>query len=176
MRLWYGIILVFAMGIVLLSFAYSYAQEEGPMRSPTDNESIDVEISLSPMPLEPDQETRMHIRFLQKDRDVVQPHIDYQVYVKNNGEEVFRIPLTHTNPGIVTIPYTFTSTGSHTIGVEVEGILFQPIPEEVVEFSVNVVPEFPLSVMVVAAAVIAVSIFATRRMNRGLGVKGIYKI
>ncbi|MEM2759398.1 MAG: hypothetical protein QXW73_01225, partial [Nitrososphaerales archaeon] len=121
-----------------------------------------VELSLSPFPVEPQQETKMHIRFLQKGKDTVQQHIDYKIFVEKDGIEVFRIPLTHTNPGEVTIPYSFTSTGNFMIGVDVEGILFQPIPKETAVFSVTVVPEFPVSVMFVTAAILALMLLIIR--------------
>lgn len=137
---------------------------EKPMVVATDKGSIDVELSLSLLPLEPEQETKMHIRFLQKGTTTVQQHIDYKVFVEKDGKEVFRIPLTHTNPGAVTIPYTFTSTGSFMVGVDVEGILFQPIPKETAMFSVSVVPEFPASAVVVMVGAIAVTLLFTRRL------------
>ena len=147
-------------------FAQSDAQNtaEKPMVVSTDKGSIDVELSLSPLPLEPEQETKMHIRFLQKGTTVVQQHIDYQVFVEKDGKEVFRIPLTHTNPGTVTIPYMFTSPGSFTAGVEVEGILFQPIPKETATFSVSVIPEFSASAVVAMVGAIAVALLFTRRL------------
>lgn len=144
-----------------------FAQNEDndmPMVASTDVGSVDVELSWSPTPLEPDQETRLHIRFLQPDTDVVQIHIDYKIFIESNGREVFRIPLTHTNPGIVTIPYTFTNVGDFIIGVEVEGILFQPIPMETAMFSVVVVPEFPIALIVMAGAVAGVLLFTRTRL------------
>lgn len=165
-------LIIIASTILLLpslnvgAFAQSDAQNtsEKPMVVSTDKGSIDVELSLSPLPLEPEQETKMHIRFLQKGTTVVQQHIDYQVFVEKDGKEVFRIPLTHTNPGTVTIPHTFTSPGSFTAGVEVEGILFQPIPKETATFSVSVIPEFPASAVAVMVGGIAVTLLFTRRL------------
>lgn len=171
MKQYYALVIV-ASTILLFPLVYVDAATESgaqnssekPMVTATDKGSIDVELSLSPLPLEPDQETKMHIRFLQKGTTVVQQHIDYQVFVEKDGKEVFRIPLTHTNPGAVTIPYAFTSPGSFTASVEVEGILFQPIPKETATFSVSVVPEFPASAVVVMVGAIAVALLFTRRL------------
>ncbi|NMJ86706.1 MAG: hypothetical protein EX285_02510 [Thaumarchaeota archaeon] len=154
-------------------FAQETVEDENkPMIAPTDKGSIDVELSWSPIPLEPEQTTQLHIRFLQKDKVTLQQHIDYKIFVENDGIEVFRIPLTHTNPGEVTIPYAFTSTGSFLIGVDVEGILFQPISKETATFSVVVVPEFPISVMFIMTIVIAATIISIRMKPY---TKSIYK-
>ena len=48
------------------------------------------------------------------------------------------IPLTHTSPGKVKIPVEFTSSGEHQVIIEMEGILFQPIPVETTVFTINV--------------------------------------
>jgi predicted secreted protein with PEFG-CTERM motif len=165
MKQYCGLIFL-ASAAILFPLAYvSAAAEDEPMIAATDKGSLDVELSLSPLPLEPDQETKMHIRFLQKGKNEVQQHIDYQVFVEKDGKEVFRIPSTHTNPGEVTIPYTFTSTGSFMIGVEVKGLHFVPIPTETAFFSVTVVPEFPTgSVIVMASAITAVLLLARARL------------
>ncbi len=138
-----------------------------PMVARTDKGSLDVELSLSPMPVEPDKETKLHIRFLQKGTEVVQPHIDYQVFASKDGNEVFRIPFTHTSEGVVTIPYAFNSTGSFVVGVEVYGILFQPIPKETATFPIVVVPEFPVGIILIAGLITGVSIFMTK-MRRSI--------
>ena len=45
---------------------------------------------------------------------------------------------THTSVGTVKIPVEFTSNGEHEIKVEMEGILFHPIPLETTYFTINV--------------------------------------
>jgi hypothetical protein len=44
----------------------------------------------------------------------------------------------HTAEGIVTIPYTFASSGNYNIDVTVYGILFNPIKPESADFTVRV--------------------------------------
>ncbi len=176
-RMYYFSSFIILTVIILTGVNVVFAQEtvedeNKPMIAPTDKGSIDVELSWSPIPLEPEQTTQLHIRFLQKDKVTLQQHIDYKIFVENDGIEVFRIPLTHTNPGEVTIPYAFTSTGSFLIGVDVEGILFQPISKETATFSVVVVPEFPISVMFIMTIVIAATIISIRMKPYA---KSIYK-
>jgi len=108
------------------------------IKAPTDKGSLDVELALSPFPLQLERETDLHIRFLQKDKDLMQQHIDYKMFIEKDGR-IFETPLIHSNPGIAIAKYTFPSTGNFLVGIDVEGILFQPIPPETAKFAVLVV-------------------------------------
>ena len=44
----------------------------------------------------------------------------------------------HTSPGSLTIPVEFSENGSHIVHIEMEGILFQPIPLETASFTLNI--------------------------------------
>ena len=108
------------------------------IKAPTDKGSLDVELALSPFPLQLERETDLRIRFLQKDKDLMQQHIDYKMFIEKDGR-IFETPLIHSNPGIAIATYTFPSRGNFLIGIDVEGILFQPIPPETAKFAVLVV-------------------------------------
>ena len=105
---------------------------------PTDKATLDVELSLTPSPLEQGQETNLRMRFLQKDKDLTQEHIDYRLFVESSGSEIYETPVIHSNPGLVIATYTFPYDGDFMIRVDIEGILFQPIPIETARFSVSV--------------------------------------
>lgn len=156
---------ILSLGIVMLvlSISYAYAQESSePIRM--EAKSVDVELKIEPFPIEPEQSTKLDIRFIEKGSDKTQIHIDYVVSIKDaNGSEIFRTPLTHTNEGEITIPFVFLSQGSHTIKVEVQGILFQPIPTEEVEFSINVVPEFPIGILAAFGIMTIIGIMMMRK-------------
>ena len=82
--------------------------------------------------------TDLEINFLKSDMQTIQEHVDYQVHVSKDGNDVFGpISLTHTSRGSVTIPVQFTENGLHKIDVTVGGFLFKPIPSEVVSFTIN---------------------------------------
>ena len=80
------------------------------------------------------------ISFLKPDTERIQLHIDYRVSVTKDGDYVFgpMSRLLHTSPGTITIPVQFSENGSHMIHIEVEGILFQPIPIETATLTINV--------------------------------------
>jgi hypothetical protein len=59
--------------------------------------------------------------------------------VIKDGQNIFGpIPLTHTSVGTVKIPVEFPSNGQYQVKIEMEGILFQPIPVETTYFTINV--------------------------------------
>ena len=86
-----------------------------------------------------DSMAKLNIGWLNPMTNKIQEHIDYRVTVVKDGENIFGpIPLTHTSPGKVKIPVEFTSTGEHEVIIEMEGILFRPIPLETTVFTINV--------------------------------------
>lgn len=127
-----------------------------PIMKSTDKGTLNIELSWSPIMIEPDQETRFVIRFLQPDTNEQQLHIDYRFYIIKDGEQIFTTPKAHTTLGNSTIAYTFLSAGNYVVGVELLGILFEETPKENAEFLVTVVPEFPpVLVGIIAASMIA---------------------
>ena len=75
--------------------------------------------------------TRLNIDFINPSTGMTQEHIDYSVTVTKDGSNVFGpIPLTHTSVGTVGIPVEFAEDGTYDVQIDVEGILFRPIPLE----------------------------------------------
>lgn len=130
----------------------TYAQTTPPsstsagMKKTTSGGTLDVVLQPSPQPIGHTAPTSFKVTFLQKGTDKVQPHIDYDFTITNNGKQVFQAsqlagqpgkPL-HTAEGAVTIPYTFQSNGDYSINIPVYGILFNPIKPESADFSLKV--------------------------------------
>ena len=87
----------------------------------------------------PGQQAKLSIDFINPQTKKIQEHIDYKMTVSKDGEAVFGpIPLTHTSAGSVKIPVEFVDEGVYSVELEIEGILFQPIPLEKVSFDVAV--------------------------------------
>jgi hypothetical protein len=106
----------------------------------TSDGTLDVGIYTTPKIPNTDESTKLMISFLKPDTERIQLHIDYRVSVTKDGDYVFgpMERLLHTSPGTITIPVKFSENGSHMIHIEVEGILFQPIPLETATFTINV--------------------------------------
>ena len=106
----------------------------------TSDGTLDVGIYTIPKTPNTEGDTQLKISFLKPDTEKIQLHIDYRVSVTKDGDYVFgpMSRLLHTSPGSITIPVQFSENGSHIIHIEMEGILFQPIPLETATFSMNI--------------------------------------
>ncbi len=106
-------------------------------QQPTDQGTLLVNLSTEPENPIPQGETKIKIEFLNPQTKAIQEHVDYKVTVTNGESQIFGpIPTTHTSIGAVTIPMQLKS-GENKITIDIEGILFKPIPLETVSFSVN---------------------------------------
>lgn len=126
---------LFALLLVPLLMVPAFAETQ---TLSTDKSTLDVKLTYDA--IEPGVQTKINIDFINPQTQKVQEHIDYTVAVSKDGETVFGpIPLTHTSLGSVKIPIEFNlGEGIYTMNFEVEGILFQPIPREVVSFDIQV--------------------------------------
>ena len=106
----------------------------------TSDETLDVGIYTIPEVPNTTEPTKLKISFLKPGTDRIQEHIDYRVSVTKDGDYVFgpMSRLSHTSPGHVTIPVQFSENGLHQITIEVEGILFMPIPLETASLTINI--------------------------------------
>ena len=117
------------------------------LKKQTNGGSLGVMVQPSPQPIGHTGPTSLKVQFLTKGTDTAQPHIDYDLIIKDSsGKQVFSAsqlagqsgaPL-HTAEGVVTIPYTFPGPGNYNIDVTVYGILFNPIKPESADFTVKV--------------------------------------
>ena len=126
--------------------AGSNDNNNGDLKKQTNGGSLGVMVQPSPQPIVHTGPTSLKVQFLTKGTDTVQPHIDYEIIIKDSsGKQVFAAsklagqpaPL-HTSEGVVTIPYTFPGPGNYNIDVTVYGILFNPIKPESTDFTVKV--------------------------------------
>jgi len=112
--------------------------------APTSDGTLDVEFTTTPDSFEAGEEIRMNIDFQNPATRQTQIHIDYFVTVLQDGSEVFGpTKRIHTSEGTVSIPIQFQRDGEYEVKVDVDGILFNPIPMETVSFSLAVGQEMP---------------------------------
>jgi len=134
-------LLRFQYFLILLPFLFYpvFAQSEllpnEPQILPTDQGTLNVGFTTIPAELFVGDTAKLQIDFLNTKTNAIQQHIDYRVTVTSKGETVFGpIPLTHTGEGSVKIPVEVNTPGDYFALIEIEGILFQPIPLETVSF------------------------------------------
>ena len=104
----------------------SFAQESQTLS--TDKGTLDVRLSYEQ--IDPGDQTKINIDFINPQTQKIQEHIDYTISLSKDDQYSFGpIPLTHTSVGSVKIPIEFNLGGGvYSLDLEVEGILFQPIP------------------------------------------------
>jgi hypothetical protein len=123
--------LIFLLPVLMVLPVFAESQQ-----LPTDKGTLLVGITTDPAKPVIGDLTKLKIDFINPQTSGIQEHIDYKVTVTRDGTAVFGpIPLTHTSIGSVTIPVEFRESGEHQITINVEGILFQPIPTETVTFT-----------------------------------------
>ncbi|MBI5698213.1 MAG: hypothetical protein HZC29_07015 [Thaumarchaeota archaeon] len=99
--------------------------------------TIKVGINTEPALPKEGEQSKLKINFLNPKTSSIQEHIDYTITVTNAGSAVFGpIPLTHTSLGTATIPVEFKN-GENQVVIEIQGILFRPIPTEKASFSIT---------------------------------------
>lgn len=127
---------LFLIFLVPFLFLPAFAQLETDMTQ-TDKGTLNVEISKTPTEPKPGDVVKLQINFINPSTNNIQEHIDYRLTVSKDGLNTFGpIPLTHTSTGSVTIPVSFEREGKYLAEIEVEGILFQPIPKEIATFDI----------------------------------------
>ena len=123
---------------LLLTPAFAESAEDYDQVLPSENGTLDIGLSVVPE-AEANSVSKLHIGWIKPGFNKIQEHIDYRITVIKDDQNIFGpIPLTHTSVGTVKIPVEFLENGEHQIKVEMEGILFQPIPLETTYFTVNV--------------------------------------
>ncbi len=159
----FGALVALAIMTILMAPAYA-----APIVKPTSGGTLNVGFETDPANPNPGDQTELKISFLKKD-NTIQPHIDYRVSVKQGDNQIFGIPVSHVaEQGAVSIPVQFQSAGTYQVTVEVQGILFQPIPPETATFTVTVgsgssVPEFgPLAGLIIAISITSVIIISKK--------------
>ncbi len=135
------LVLLLVPFLILPAFAQTNSQTGS-----TENGTLDVKLTYDE--IKPGVQNKISIDFINPFTHDIQQHVDYTVEVSKDGEYVFGpIQLTHTSLGSVKIPISFDlGDGVYSMDINVEGILFQPIPSETVSFDIvvgQVQPETP---------------------------------
>lgn len=133
------IILLFVPFVLSPVFAADYREV-----SPSDKGTLNVGISTIPEKPIPGGVTKFLIDFINPKTEKVQEHIDYKFTLQRDGENVFGpTNLIHTSEGSITIPVETIESGTYFVEIEIEGILFQPIPPEIVSFVIPIASAQP---------------------------------
>jgi plastocyanin len=100
---------------------------------------IDLYMSWTPSTIKSGEKTIFKIIFIDKKSTKNQEHIDYSFTIKDSkvNKVLYKNSLTHSAWGVEPASYTFDLTGNLVIEVGIQGILFQPITPEYIEFEIE---------------------------------------
>ena len=100
---------------------------------------IDLYISWTPSTIKSGEKALFKIIFIDKKSNKNQEHIDYSFIIKDStaDEVLYKNSLTHSAWGIEPASYKFNLTGNFVGEVSIQGILFQPINPQYVEFEIE---------------------------------------
>ena len=153
------------LGVLAIMTVFMVPAYADPIVKPTSAGTLNISFETNPATPNPGDQTELKISFLNK-QNTAQQHIDYKVSVTQGDNQVFGTPVTHTAEGAISIPFQFQNAGTYQVTVEVQGILFQPIPPETASFTIVVgpsVPEFgPMAGMIIAISTVSVIILSKK--------------
>ena len=109
-----------------------------PVIKTTSGGTINVGFTTDPAIPHPGDQTLLKINFINKQTQANQVHVDYNVTVTQGSDRVFSTGILHTAEGVISIPFQFQKNGTYMISVEVDGLVFQPIPPETADFDVTI--------------------------------------
>ena len=87
-------------------------------------------------PEETKRNVLLNFDFVNPNKKSIQEHVDYTITVSKNGHAVFGPVTKHAASGSVSLPMMIAERQSHDVQIEVNGVMFQPIPAETSEFSI----------------------------------------
>ena len=87
-------------------------------------------------PSESKQNVLVNFDFVNPDKKTIQEHVDYTITISKNGVVVFGPVFKHAASGSVSLPVMLAERQTHEILIEINGVMFQPIPEESSSFSI----------------------------------------
>jgi hypothetical protein len=131
-------IIIIAISVTLLIGFYPAFAESESQTIPTDQGTLDVKLSYDE--IISGQLTTLKTDFINPQTQRIQEHIDWKFSVSKGGEIIWGpTQLSHTSAGSLNnLKYEFGEDGLYILEFQVEGILFQPIPPEVVTFEIIV--------------------------------------
>jgi hypothetical protein len=128
---------LFALLLIPFLITPAFAQTNA-QTLPTEKGTLDVKLSYDE--IVPGELTTLKVDFINPQTQKIQEHIDWRFSVSKDSETIWGpTQLSHTSEGsLKNLKYEFLEEGVYSLIFEIEGILFQPIPLEIVSFEIAV--------------------------------------
>jgi len=146
------------------TFGSQSLEEQGqPMALVTNNKSYKIQVLWEPTEIKPNQIVRFDIKFINYVTNQLVNNVHYDFMVTKDGQPIKSLRSSFAISGIATHTVEFPSSGSFSVIVNVLGVGdFTEPQNESIAFDLKVVPEFPISTVIVMASVVGIMIALTR--------------
>gem|GEM_PF-2537445 len=124
-----------------------------------------IEMVFAPTVIEPDKSQTFALSFFNAETGVVERNLLYDFTIVKDGQVLVNRESRSAPSGTAVEDFTFNEDQTGSVTVKVSNVRVFPDPgrtAEEAEFSVNVVPEFPLGIMLIATSAIAAMVLFGR--------------
>lgn len=134
-----------------------------PFESVTGNKSYRIQVFWEPTEIKPNQIVSFDIKFVNYVTNRLVNNVHYDFLVTKDDQIIKELRSSFAVNGMATHTVEFPSSGSFSLMVNVLGVgEFSAPQNESITFELKVVPEFPLSTVVVMASVVGIMVALTR--------------
>jgi len=146
--------------------------QKPPMALTTKNGLYKIELAWEPIEIKPNQIVRFDIKIIDSLANKPAESVRYDFAVVKDGQPVKELKSSFALNGVTTHTVEFPSSGSFRVIVNILSIRDTITHEdEFVAFDLKVVPEFPISTVIVMATLVGITIVLTRFtiLNKNVG-------
>jgi hypothetical protein len=143
-------------------FDSTLEQNEQPIALVTNNRSFKIQVTWEPTEIKPNQIVRFDIKFINYVTNQPVSSVYYDFAVTKDQQTIKELRSSFAMNGMATHTVEFPSSGSFSVMVNVVGIGESAEINEGIAFDLKVVPEFPLSTVIVMASIVGIMIVLTR--------------
>lgn len=151
-------------------------QTSGPPLERTTTDGTHIILTWDPVDIQPNSTVNFGLDLRDANNSPLQ-NVAYDFVVKDaNGQILQEFNDQLSQAGVATHPVTFNSTGPKTITVVIESVASRA-PGQVIQatdFNIAVVPEFPVSAAIIAAALIGLVVVIMRAKGLGIGRSNLF--
>lgn len=142
----------------------SQQEQKPPLALTTPNGLYKVELIWEPIEIKPNQIVRFDVKFTSPFTNRLVENVHYDFTVTKDGQTIKELLDSFALNGLTTHTVEFPSSGSFSVMINVLGVdgAISQRQNESVAFDLKVVPEFPISTVIVMASLVAIMIALTR--------------
>jgi hypothetical protein len=144
---------------------FTLSSATGPMEKSTGDGNVKVQLELGAERIEPGNKIMFSMRFLDEKTNDMLNNVSYDFMLIHNGEHILHRASQVAENGMGVQEFTFEQAQQGSVTLRLEKI---NNTDQSVEFSINVVPEFPAGMMILLAGVFATMIIAKRGFRRNI--------